>query len=102
MGSWILIGTRDWETVKANGKPKCDLLEVYNNDTDIEKLKRSDIDWTPFASIVDANGQSKVENNIDVLFSNEKETTQKNQVIEPLDTTVHIIDDDVEIDMDEI
>ena len=35
-GSWILVGLRDWE-VTSKEKPKCDLLEVYN-DGDKEKL----------------------------------------------------------------
>jgi translation initiation factor 1A len=35
-GSWILVGLRDWE-ISSKEKPKCDLLEVYN-DTDKEKL----------------------------------------------------------------
>jgi len=35
-GSWILVGLRDWE-ITSKVKPKCDLLEVYN-DNDKEKL----------------------------------------------------------------
>lgn len=35
-GSWVLVGLRDWE-ISSKDKPKCDLLEVYN-DEDKEKL----------------------------------------------------------------
>lgn len=31
VGSWVLIGLRNWETIKADKKEKCDLLVVYNN-----------------------------------------------------------------------
>ena len=35
-GSWVLVGLRDWE-ISSKDKPKCDLLEVYN-DGDKEKI----------------------------------------------------------------
>ena len=37
-GTWVLIGLRDWESVKEGGTPKCDLLEVYSH-VDKERLK---------------------------------------------------------------
>ena len=40
-GSWLLVGLRSWEIV-TNKKPKCDLLEVYN-DEDINKIKNNPI-----------------------------------------------------------
>ena len=39
VGSYVLVGLRDWEVVAAGKKRKCDLLEVYNQ-TDIEKIRR--------------------------------------------------------------
>lgn len=39
IGSWVLIGIRDWEGGGCS-KPKCDLLEVYN-DVEKAKLKKS-------------------------------------------------------------
>ena len=38
LGSWVLIGERDYEA--SSSKPKCDLLEVYN-DGEKMKLKNS-------------------------------------------------------------
>ena len=37
-GTWVLVGLRDWESVKEGGTPKCDLLEVYSH-VDKERLK---------------------------------------------------------------
>lgn len=38
-GSWLLVGLRSWQTLHApetgHGKPKCDLLEVYNSSRDM-------------------------------------------------------------------
>ena len=39
VGSWVLIGKRIWEG-GSSSKPKCDLLEVYN-DIEMAKLKKS-------------------------------------------------------------
>ena len=32
MGSWVLIGLREWEREVADKKPKCDLLEIYTSE----------------------------------------------------------------------
>ena len=37
VGTWILVGPREYETTRE--KEKCDLLEVYNPN-DMEKLKK--------------------------------------------------------------
>ena len=39
IGSLILVGVRSWEVTKDGSKPKCDLLEVYN-DFEVNKLKK--------------------------------------------------------------
>jgi initiation factor 1A len=31
IGSWVIIGLRNWETCKPGKKEKCDMLEVYTN-----------------------------------------------------------------------
>lgn len=31
IGSWVIIGLRNWETSNSNKKEKCDMLEVYTN-----------------------------------------------------------------------
>jgi initiation factor 1A len=51
VGSWILVGKREWESEKKNEKPKCDLLEVYS-DFDVERLKKSvHEDWKIFVNV---------------------------------------------------
>jgi initiation factor 1A len=51
VGSWILAGRRDWESVKVDEKQKCDLLEVYS-DFDIERLKKNvNVNWKIFVNL---------------------------------------------------
>ena len=50
LGSWILVGLRDFETVKEGSQENCDLMEVY---TDAEKEKlRSTVheNWNLFST----------------------------------------------------
>jgi len=50
VGSWILVGLREWELGKEEGTKmaNCDLLEVYS-DHDKEMLKKiNSIDWSVF------------------------------------------------------
>lgn len=39
IGTYVLVGLRDWEVVAKGKKRKCDLLEVYSTQ-DIEQIKR--------------------------------------------------------------
>jgi initiation factor 1A len=41
IGSWILVGIRDWE-VRSDGTQKCDLLEVYSH-SEKDKLKQIEV-----------------------------------------------------------
>lgn len=77
-GSWLLVGTRDWETVKEKGIPKCDLLEVYTH-VDKERLKSTSmtVNWDILAendltNIEKLNGKSKLDAP-QVHFMTEKE-----------------------------
>ena len=44
-GTWVLVGTRDWETFAPGKLPKCDLLEAYK-DSDKSKLLDTPTDFT--------------------------------------------------------
>jgi len=105
IASWVLVGKRDWETTKEGRLDKCDLLEVYS-DADIEKLKKTDIDWTPIASIEDKNGHKMMEDNQDIIFEEEEEeeSKMKNTISEsPIVFTEETdITGDDDIDIDEI
>jgi initiation factor 1A len=66
-GSWLLVGLRDWETVKEKGIPKCDLLEVYNH-VDKERLKSTSttVNWNilmdnDLTNIEKLNGKPKLD-----------------------------------------
>ena len=52
IGTWLLIGKRDWEIVDANKKEKCDLLEVYTLN-DIEQLKKLPNNWKVLTSVTE-------------------------------------------------
>ena len=67
-GIWVLVGLRDWE-ISSKDKPKCDLLEVYN-DGDKEKLiKNSRENFRIFLSI---NEDDSVDDD-QLKFVNERE-----------------------------
>ena len=45
VGVKVLVGLRDWEVLREGKMPKCDLLEVYNNN-DVKMLKKeAKINW---------------------------------------------------------
>ena len=52
IGTWLLIGKRDWEIVDGNKKEKCDLLEVYTLN-DVEQLKKLPNNWKVLASVTE-------------------------------------------------
>ena len=116
VGSWVLIGLRDWATSQAdkNKHDTCDLLEVYS-DSDKERLKNTvDKNWSlfitndcnnTFTENVDEN--FKFSNQDQEEYSNlmkkiEEETTGKsvNKVISL--TTHNESEEDDEINIDDI
>jgi initiation factor 1A len=59
--TWVLVGIRDYETVKEGKKANCDLLEVYN-DKDKETLKTTiKAQWTLFTKTENDNLDEAVE-----------------------------------------
>jgi hypothetical protein len=116
VGSWVLIGLRDWATSQADKKKydTCDLLEVYS-ESDKERLKNTvDENWNLFITN-DCNNTFTEKSDDNFKFSNqdqeeysnlmrkiEEEATGKsvNKVISL--TTHNESEDDVEIDIDDI
>jgi len=48
LGSWLLVGLREWATEKKDKKEQCDLLEVYS-EADKESLKNiKTVNWSVF------------------------------------------------------
>jgi translation initiation factor 1A len=109
LGSWILVGLREWEIGKDDAGKKlenCDLLEVYS-DYDKEKLKTTvtTINWTSFIS--NDNKNSKLESdsndieftdNIDEYRSIIEEKMKTGQKIE----SIQVEKEEEEIDIDDI
>ena len=82
IGTWVLVGLRDWE-VRANGDQKCDLLEVYSA-SEKDRLKQiennfnfkllniaSDISTSNNRGATIAEQSTNYDNNCDIVsFSN--------------------------------
>ena len=98
IATWVLVGIRDWETVKEGKMGNCDLLTVYTQNEVENYLKKSDIDWSVLSSIEDKNGNKMIEDDNGVIFVNDIENT----VTEPSTPTTITMDDDDEIDFDDI
>ena len=84
VGSWLLVGLREWEKEPAPGKLlNCDVIEVYN-DSDKIRLKNNitSENWTPFINYDIKNvraSDSGDEDGADIEFADEK--TQEYQAL---------------------
>jgi hypothetical protein len=83
VGSWLLVGKREWETETKGKLPNCDLLEVYS-EIDKNKLKNNitSVNWSPFI-VADSKNTSGIalEDGEDFVFADEK-TLEYNELIE--------------------
>lgn len=107
LGSYLLVGKREYESRKANSRENCDLLEVYNAE-EVKKLEQSVSHncWKLFK----ANLPNKEENvdEEDDIFYNEKEM-ELNSILEKMgDTSKEEVkmstenNSDSDIDIDDI
>ena len=106
IGTWVLVGGRDFE---SKGDPdkldKCDLLEVYrDNDKDVLMQREPDKTWKIFASVgFNENNESEDTGN-DIIFKHDEE----NIILSDNDFTVeeqeksNCFGEDDEIDLDDI
>ena len=110
IGSWILIGIREWETVNEKKMQNCDLLEVYS-DSDIKKLQNIvGIDWSVFSlqNLNTTENNVDTKNNIEIKFSNESsyydfEMNEKSEKVgNEKSEKVGIKEEDEEINIDDI
>jgi initiation factor 1A len=117
LGTWVLIGEREFETTSI--KPKCDLLEVYN-DNEKNKLKNSGDPIFKNLKIDEfgGHGDSSCKDDIEFGMYNDDETDKYLALIEetnnnvsddsniiekPIKNTIVLDnDDDDEIDVDDI
>lgn len=73
--SWLLVGIRDYESVKEGKKQNCDLLEVYN-DNEKNKLRNTitTINWSIFIAKENINNNNNGEFEDDgIKFMDEQE-----------------------------
>ena len=106
LGSWLLVGLRDWATEQKDKKEQCDLLEVYN-DGDKETLKNiKTIDW----SLLMPN-DTKIEEEEGVIFSTEQKDEHlllmEEELMKGNDTVKKTViafgdDNDKEVDVEDI
>lgn len=80
MGTWLLVGKREFEVRAAGKKEKCDLLEVYrDNDKNVLQQKASDINW----SVLKAQAPDGAEDDDEDTFQFVDERTIKyNEMLE--------------------
>ena len=79
LGSWVLIGKREWESTT---KPKCDLLEVYN-DYEKEKLKNS---GNPLIkNLKSSHDTNNFDDNDDITFESNETSNYRNKILSNLD-----------------
>lgn len=62
LGSWLLVGIREWEVVREGKKPKCDLLEVYNDNEKEQLLKRCKKDLSSLVNVVKSTNNNEDDN----------------------------------------
>lgn len=76
IGSWLLVGLREWEKEPAPGKLlNCDVIEVYN-DSDKSRLKNNvmSVNWSPFINndVKAIDSSIQIDNNDGIVFTDEK------------------------------
>ena len=68
IGTWVLIGEREWEATSSDKKPKCDLLEVYNS-SDVEQLKKTPNNWHILTSAVETEKKLDLDDSVNFVDS---------------------------------
>ena len=59
-----MVGVREWEVVREGKKPKCDLLEVYNDNEKEQLIKRCKQDLRPLIHIMKTNNNEDEDGNV--------------------------------------
>ena len=110
LGTWLLVGLRDYEAGGNNKKlQNCDLLEVYN-DTEKERLKTSvNQDWSLFIKNDAKNSftSQEVSNSFENVSFGDAKTIEYQELIaselsKPSENREIVTVDDEEINIDDI
>lgn len=109
VGSWVIIGLRNWETTKPGKKQKCDMLEVYSNSEKHKLLQECKQDFTFLSkheNILLNIEESQNENSDMITFSNNNngnnESANDTVFSASIDTPIDDDLNDDEINFDEI
>lgn len=91
LGSWLLVGRREFETVVKGKKQNCDLLEVYNN-SEKAKLRTNvtSVNWNKFASYdvsAFASNAEEVDDSFGIRFADATEAEYLNLMAKLKETT---------------
>ena len=101
LGSWLLIGLREWEMGKDDNKKleNCDLLEVYS-EYDKEKLKTTvpTVNWSAFISNDSKN--NKVEECVDDILFTENVDEYRTIIEESIKSGIKI--ENIQLDQEEV
>jgi translation initiation factor IF-1 len=105
VGTWLLVGLREFETVKEGKRENCDLLEVYK-DYDKEKLQQNEpnISWSILKSVRSATESyvnDKDENDL-FEFSDNKAEDIEEMINNSSTTMIQAEDQESDIDIDDI
>lgn len=90
VGTWLLIGLREFESVKEGKKQTCDLLEVYR-DSDKAKLQQHEVNtnWKILKEIKNISESFKENDDDDELFEfTDKNTNEIEDLIKNTNTTM--------------
>lgn len=110
LGTWLLIGLREYESGGSNKKlQNCDLLEVYN-EFEIDKLKTTiNQDWSIFIANDEKNSfttKKEVESSEAYTFSDAKTLEYQElmaaELLKPTEKRTTIAVDEEEINVDDI
>lgn len=105
VGTWLLVGKREFETVKEGKKETCDLLEVYK-DTDKEKLQQSEtsVNWSVLKQIKTAS-ESFVNNEDNDMFGFDFSNDKLDEIEQLIENSTEMVsaatnNDEIEDDID--
>jgi translation initiation factor 1A len=104
IGTWVLIGRREWETIRDDKPENCDLLVVYRDDEKKKLMQSCDTDFTAIYKNDEHN--STPDENCPVDFVDEQtqeylDAAEKEILGKKTDETV-TDNNDVIIDLDDI
>ena len=103
VGTWILVGEREWEMHDNGKKPKCDLIEVYSQ-AEVEQLKKTANNWHVLTSAVDTENSDMHKDAVKFVDSDTPFSLTRGEYIQQQDISTNIqstVEDD-EIDFDDI